>query len=79
MLNLIYEQWFYRFEFPNARNLTYKQSNGGLVWNEKIKRLIPQGWKVQSMMSNDLFSVVSSGVERFTCKKYYATADINIQ
>lgn len=76
MLNLVYEQWFYRFEFPNAQNLPYNQSNGELVWNEKIKRRIPQGWKVQSMMSNDLFSVVSSGVERFTSKKYYATADI---
>lgn len=76
MLNLIYEQWFYRFEFPNAQNLPYSQSNGELVWNEKIKRRIPQGWKVQTMMSNDLFSVVSSGVERFTSKKYYATADI---
>ena len=76
MLNLIYEQWFYRFEFPNAQNLPYSQSNGELVWNEKNKRRIPQGWKVQTMLSNDLFSVVSSGVERFTSKKYYATADI---
>lgn len=76
MLNLIYEQWFYRFEFPNAQNLPYKQANGELEWSEKLKRYIPKGWKVQSMMSNDLFSVVSSGVERFTSKRYYATADI---
>ena len=76
MLNLVYEQWFYRFEFPNAQNLPYKQSNGELEWNEKIKRHIPQGWKVQSMMSNDLFSVISSGIEPFTSKRYYATADI---
>lgn len=76
MLNLVYEQWFYRFEFPNAQNLPYNQSNGELEWNEKIKRHIPQGWKVQSMMSNDLFSVISSGIEPFTSKRYYATADI---
>lgn len=76
MLGLIYEQWFYRFEFPNAQNLPYKQANGELEWSEKLKRYIPKGWKVQSMMSNDLFSVISSGVERFTSKKYYATADI---
>ncbi len=76
MLGLIYEQWFYRFEFPNAQNLPYKQANGELEWSEKLKRYIPKGWKVQSMMSNDLFSVISSGVDRFTSKKYYATADI---
>lgn len=76
MLGLIYEQWFYRFEFPHAHNLPYKQANGELEWSEKLKRHIPKGWKVQSMLSNDLFSVVSSGVERFTSKKYYATADI---
>lgn len=76
MINLIYEQWFYRFEFPNVHNLPYSQSNGEMIWNEKFKRYIPQGWKVQSMLSNDLFSVVSSGIERFASKKYYATADI---
>lgn len=76
MLCLIYEQWFYRFEFPNEQNKPYKQSNGELEWNSHLKRHIPKGWKVQSMLSNDLFSIISSGVERFAHKKYYATADI---
>ena len=76
MLRLLYEQWFYRFEFPNEQNLPYSRANGELEWNDKLKRRIPKGWKVQTMLSNELFSVISSGVDRFSTKKYYATADI---
>ncbi len=76
MLRLLYEQWFYRFEFPNEQNLPYNRTNGELEWNDKLKRHIPKGWKVQTMLSNELFSVISSGVDRFSTKKYYATADI---
>ena len=76
MLRLLYEQWFYRFEFPNEQNLPYNRANGELEWNDKLKRRIPKGWKVQTMLSNELFSVISSGIDRFSTKKYYATADI---
>ena len=61
MLRLLYEQWFYRFEFPNEQNLPYNRANGELEWNDKLKRRIPKGWKVQTMLSNELFSVISSG------------------
>lgn len=76
ILRLLYEQWFYRFEFPNEQNLPYNRANGELEWNDKLKRRIPKGWKVQTMLSNELFSVISSGIDRFSTKKYYATADI---
>lgn len=76
ILRLLYEQWFYRFEFPNEQNLPYNRANGELEWNDKLKRRIPKGWKVQTMLSNELFSVISSGIYRFSTKKYYATADI---
>ena len=76
MLRLLYEQWFYRFEFPNEQNLPYNRANGELEWNDKLKRRIPKEWKVQTMLSNELFSVISSGIDRFSTKKYYATADI---
>ena len=76
MLRLLYEQWFYRFEFPNEQNLPYNRANGEFEWNDKLKRRIPKGWKVQTMLSNELFSVISSGIDRFSTKKYYATADI---
>ena len=76
MLRIIYERWFYQFEFPNEQNKPYNQSNGKLVWNERLKRNIPTGWTVQSMLSNQLFSIIPSGVKRFDTKKYYATADI---
>lgn len=76
IIQLLYEQWFYRFDFPNEQNLPYNRANGELKWSDKLKRRIPKGWKVQTMLSNELFSVISSGIERFSTKKYYATADI---
>lgn len=75
-IKLLYEQWFYRFEFPNEQNMPYKKTNGILVWNDKLKRHIPTGWKVQTMFSNELSSIISSGIDWFSTKKYYATADI---
>lgn len=76
IIQLLYEQWFYRFDFPNEQNLPYNRANGELKWSDKLKRRIPKEWKVQTMLSNELFSVISSGIERFSTKKYYATADI---
>ena len=48
-----------------------------LVWNDKIKRNIPEGWKIENVSNNELFSIISSGVNRFSQKRYFATADVN--
>lgn len=45
MLKTIYDYWFLQFEFPNHEGNPYKSSNGKMVWSEKIKRHIPQGWE----------------------------------
>lgn len=33
-LRLLCEQWFYRFDFPNAQNLPYNRANRELEWND---------------------------------------------
>lgn len=40
----IYDYWFLQFEFPNEEGKPYKSSGGKMVWNEKLKREIPEGW-----------------------------------
>lgn len=44
MAKQLYDYWFVQFDFPNEEGKPYKSSGGAMVWNEKLKREIPQGW-----------------------------------
>lgn len=46
MAKTIYDYWFLQFEFPNEGGKPYKSSGGKMVWNEELKRKIPEAWKV---------------------------------
>lgn len=50
----IYDYWFLQFEFPNEEGKPYKSSGGKMVYNEQLKREIPEGWEVAmlSQISN---------------------------
>ena len=50
----IYDYWFVQFDFPNEEGKPYKSSGGKMVWNETLKREIPEGWGTKSL--NDLSS-----------------------
>ena len=56
MAKQLYEYWFVQFDFPNEEGKPYKSSGGAMVWNEKLKREIPQGWSVLSV--NDIAASV---------------------
>ena len=45
MAKQLYDYWFVQFDFPNEEGKPYKSSGGKMVWNKKIKREIPEGWK----------------------------------
>ena len=40
----LYDYWFVQFDFPDEQGKPYKSSGGKMVWNEKLKREIPEGW-----------------------------------
>lgn len=44
MAKLIYDYWFVQFDFPDANGKPYKSSGGKMVYNEELKREIPEGW-----------------------------------
>lgn len=46
MAKTIYDYWFLQFEFPDENGKPYKSSGGKMVWNEELKRDIPDGWGV---------------------------------
>jgi type I restriction enzyme S subunit len=47
MAKTLYDYWFVQFDFPDKNGKPYKTSGGTLVWNEELKREIPDGWKVK--------------------------------
>lgn len=49
MAKQLYDYWFLQFDFPNEEGKPYKSSGGAMVWNENLKREIPQGWVVEKM------------------------------
>ena len=49
MAKQLYNYWFVQFDFPNEEGKPYKSSGGAMVWNEKLKREIPQGWSGVSL------------------------------
>jgi type I restriction enzyme S subunit len=44
MAKQLYDYWFVQFDFPDVNGRPYKSSGGKMVWNEKLKREIPDGW-----------------------------------
>lgn len=45
MAKTLYDYWFVQFDFPDTNGKPYKTSGGKMVWNEELKREIPEGWK----------------------------------
>lgn len=49
MAKNIYDYWFLQYEFPNEEGKPYKSSGGKMVWNEELKREIPERWEIDSL------------------------------
>ena len=45
MAKLIYDYWFVQFDFPDENGKPYKSSGGKMVYNEELKREIPERWE----------------------------------
>jgi len=53
----IYDYWFVQFDFPDKNGKPYKSSGGKMVWNDLLKREVPERWEVLCLpqMANYLF------------------------
>ena len=56
----IYDYWFLQFEFPDENGKPYKSSGGKMVYNEELKREIPEGWKVSKI--RDCIKHINTGL-----------------
>jgi type I restriction enzyme S subunit len=49
MAKTIYDYWFVQFDFPDKKGKPYKSSGGKMVWNDELKREVPEGWEVNEL------------------------------
>lgn len=59
MAKTIYDYWFLQFDFPDENGKPYKSSGGKMVWNEELKREIPEGWEYKPLI--DIESNIITG------------------
>ena len=67
MAKQLYDYWFVQFDFPNEEGKPYKLSGGAMVWNEKLKREIPQGWHCGTLLD------IAEYTNGLACQKYRPT------
>jgi type I restriction enzyme S subunit len=66
----LYDYWFVQFDFPDENGKPYKSSGGKMVWNDELKREIPEGW--ENGIVSDLGTVVTGGTPSTGCAEYFA-------
>ena len=75
MAKQLYDYWFVQFAFPNEEGKPYKSSGGAMVYNEKLKREIPQGWNISQIKDfmriftgkKDVSKAVPGNYKFFSC------------
>lgn len=50
MAKELYNYWFIQFDFPDEFRRPYKSSGGKMVYNDVLKREIPEGWEVTNLL-----------------------------
>ncbi len=77
MAKLVYAYWFVQFDFPVVTLSGvegYKSSGGKMVWNEELKREIPEGWEVKTL--KEIAKTGSGGTPLSNKREYYENGNI---
>ena len=74
MAKQLYEYWFVQFDFPNEEGKPYKSSGGAMVWNEKLKREIPEGWYAENICK--IANILSGGTPSKAVDEYWNNGTI---
>lgn len=83
---LLYDYWFVQFDFPVASTSTateraypepiegYKSSGGKMIWNETLKREIPEGWEVKRL--GEIGTIIGGSTPSKAIKEKFSKNDI---
>jgi type I restriction enzyme, S subunit len=74
MAKTLYDYWFVQFDFPDENGKPYKSSGGKMIWNDELKREIPEGWNAKRLaeitdVSNESLNPMNSSDKNF---KHYS-------
>ena len=64
MAKRLYDYWFVQFDYPDKNGKPYKTSGGKMVWNEVLKRKIPEGWEVGNLYE------IADYINGLACQNY---------
>ena len=67
----LYNYWFVQFDFPDKDKRPYKSSGGKMIYNDVLKREIPEGWTVENIADNRLSKILKPGIKQFDGQKIY--------
>lgn len=70
----LYDYWFVQFDFPDANGKPYKSSGGKMTYNEKLKRHIPEGWRIGNIRI--VADILSGGTPSKQETKYWENGTI---
>jgi type I restriction enzyme S subunit len=74
MAKQLYDYWFVQFDFPDENGKPYKSSGGKMVWTEKLKREIPEGWFAKNICS--IAEILSGGTPSKQNASYWKNGTI---
>ena len=67
MAKTLYDYWFVQFDFPNEQGKPYKSSGGKMLYNAELKREIPVGWEVKTLLN------IATYTNGLACQNYRPT------
>ena len=73
IVKIVYDYWFLQFEFPNKEGKPYKSSGGKMVYNELLKKEIPEDWEVKC-----LGDILTKQNRSFEYNKNVKTLDVSV-
>ena len=86
LMRIIYQRWFIEFEFPDEEGKTYKSNGGKLVYNDILKKQIPEKWSVKKIgeltevitgKEDANFSTQNGKYKFFTCSNEILQCDVS--
>ena len=73
MAKTLYDYWFVQFDFPDAAGKPYKSNGGEMVWSKALKREIPLGWEVKTLLD------IATYINGLACQKYRPVNDNSLR
>ncbi len=75
MAKTLYDYWFVQFNFPDAKGKPYKSSGGKMVWDEDLKKEIPEAWEVNKV--EEILHTSLGGTPSTKVKEYWVNGTIS--